>query len=461
MPKIENRGVITAINGSVINAKFFELPSMYSKLTVKNVIAEVVEQVNAKEVKAIALNSTTSLSLNDEIIDTKETIKVPVGKELLGRIINVFGEPMDNMGDIKTDKYREIYKKPSSMGQYSTTQKIFNTGIKIIDLLCPLEYGGKAGLFGGAGVGKTVLITEMINNMSLNYKGSSIFCGIGERVREAEELYRNVKEARVLEKTAIFLGQMNEPSGARFRVGHSALTFAEYLRDEKMEDSLLLIDNIFRFVQAGNEISSLMGRMPSHVGYQPTLASDIAELEERIYSTKDASITSIQAVYVPADDFSDPAINHIFSHLSASVVLSRKRTMQGLYPAVDPLQSNSSILTPLIVSKEHYICASNVKRILSEYEDLKNIIAMLGIEELSFADRQIVFRARKIEKFLTQPFFTTKQFTNIEGKSVPVEKTIDGCNRILAGEFDNIPEQAFYMIGDIDEVNKIKYEEEK
>lgn len=460
MKEIGNKGVITAINGSVINAKFSKLPNMYSKLVAKDIVAEVIEQVDSTEIKAIALNSTSNLSLNDEILDTGGKIKVPVGKKLLGRALNVFGEPSDDRGDLDANEFREIYNKPTSINQYNTEQKIFNTGIKIIDLLCPLEYGGKAGLFGGAGVGKTVLITEMINNMSLNYKGSSIFCGIGERTREAEELYRSVEKSGVLNKTVMYFGQMNEPSGARFRVGHSALTLAEYFRDEKNEDSLLLIDNIFRFVQAGNEISSLMGRMPSHVGYQPTLASDIAELEERIYSTKDASITSIQAVYVPADDFSDPAINHIFSHLSASVVLSRKRTTQGLYPAVDPLKSNSSILTPIVVSKEHYECASRVKKILAEYEDLKNIIAMLGIEELSLSDRQIVFRARKLEKFLTQPFFTTKQFTNIEGTFVQLERTINGCNRILDGEFDNIPEQAFYMIGDIDEIDLSKYEEE-
>lgn len=450
-----NKGFISSINGSVIKAKFEELPSIHNKLISGNVIIEVLELVNKNEVIGVALNSTSGLSLSDEIVDTGEMIKVPVGDELLGRMVNVFGQAIDNRGEIKTENMASIHQKPIDLFNHPTKQEIFKTGIKIIDLLCPLESGGKAGLFGGAGVGKTVLITEMINNMGLNYSGVSIFCGIGERSREGEELYNEMVSAGVLDKTIMVFGQMNEPSGTRFRVGHTALTIAEYFRDTKKQDVLLLVDNIFRFVQAGNEVSSLIGRIPSHVGYQSTLASDIAELQERISGTKEASVTSIQAVYVPADDFTDPSATHLFSHLSASVVLSRKRASQSLYPAVDPLQSSSSMLTETIVSKEHYECAKNVKKILSEYEDLKNIIAMLGLEELSIKDRRTVARARKLEKFLTQPFFTTTQFTNIPGVFVPIEKTIEGCNAIINGDYDDYPEQAFYMIGDISQVKDI------
>ncbi len=449
-----NKGYISSINGSVIQAKFDELPKIHNKLIANDIVIEVLELVDDREIKGVALNSVSGLSLNDEVFDTGETIKVPVGEELLGRMLNVFGEPIDNKGDINSNKFASIHQKPIKLFQHNTTQEVFKTGIKIIDLLCPLEAGGKAGLFGGAGVGKTVLITEMINNMGLSYSGVSIFCGIGERSREGEELYNEMVESGVLDKTIMIFGQMNEPSGTRFRVGHTALTIAEYFRDTKKQNVLLLIDNIFRFVQAGNEVSSLMERIPSHVGYQSTLASDIAALEERISGTKEASVTSIQAVYVPADDFTDPSATHIFSHLSASVVLSRKRASQSLYPAVDPLQSTSNMLSPTIVSKEHYECAKNVKKILAEYEDLKNIIAMLGLEELSTKDRRTVARARKIERFLTQPFFTTTQFTNIPGVFVPIEKTIEGCNKILNGDYDEYPEQAFFMIGDIDQVKK-------
>lgn len=450
-----NKGFISSINGSVIKAKFEELPSIHNKLVSGNVIIEVLELANKNEVIGVALNSTSGLSLSDEIVDTGEMIKVPVGDELLGRMVNVFGQAIDNRGEIKTENMASIHQKPIDLFNHPTKQEIFKTGIKIIDLLCPLESGGKAGLFGGAGVGKTVLITEMINNMGLNYSGVSIFCGIGERSREGEELYNEMVSAGVLDKTIMVFGQMNEPSGTRFRVGHTALTIAEYFRDTKKQDVLLLVDNIFRFVQAGNEVSSLIGRIPSHVGYQSTLASDIAELQERISGTKEASVTSIQAVYVPADDFTDPSATHLFSHLSASVVLSRKRASQSLYPAVDPLQSSSSMLTETIISKEHYECAKNVKKILSEYEDLKNIIAMLGLEELSIKDRRTVARARKLEKFLTQPFFTTTQFTNIPGVFVPIEKTIEGCNAIINGDYDDYPEQAFYMIGDISQVKDL------
>lgn len=451
---MENKGYISSINGSVIKAKFNKLPNIHNKLVANDIVVEVLGLVDKEEIIGVALNTVSGLVLNDEIIDTGDAIKVPVGTELLGRMVNVFGQPIDNKGEIKAEKFSSIHQKPIALFQHPTTQEVFKTGIKIIDLLCPLEAGGKAGLFGGAGVGKTVLITEMINNMALNYSGVSIFCGIGERSREGEELYNEITDAGVLNKTIMIFGQMNEPSGTRFRVGHTALTIAEHFRDDKKQDVLLLIDNIFRFVQAGNEVSSLMGRIPSHVGYQSTLSSDIADLQERISGTKEASVTSIQAVYVPADDFTDPSATHLFSHLSASVVLSRKRASQSLYPAVDPLQSTSSMLTDTIISKEHYECAKNVKRVLSEYEDLKNIIAMLGLEELSVKDRRTVARARKLERFLTQPFFTTTQFTSIPGVFVPIERTIEGCNRIMVGEFDEYPEQSFYMIGDIDSVKK-------
>lgn len=449
-----NIGKIIGISGSVVKSKFNILPKINNKLISGNVILEVIELLDNNVVKAVALNSTLGLEINSEIEDTGEPIKIPVGSCLLGRMLNIFGEPIDGKGELKSDTKMSIHQKPINILKQKTTREIFNTGIKIIDLLAPLEYGGKAGLFGGAGVGKTVLITEMINNMALNYKGTSIFCGVGERCREGNDLYHEMQDAGVLDKTIMFFGQMNEPSGTRFRVAHSALTVAEYFRDIKKQNVLLLIDNIFRFVQAGNEISGLMDRIPSHVGYQSTLASDIAELQERIAGTDEASVTSIQAVYVPADDFTDPSATHIFSHLSTTIALSRKRASQKLYPAVDPLASNSNILNPSIVTKEHYDCAKNVRNILAEYEDLKSMIAMLGLEELSPKDRLTVARARKLERFLTQPFFTTKQFTNIDGKFVPLEKTIEGCNRIINGEFDNYTEQSLYMIGTIDEAKK-------
>jgi F-type H+-transporting ATPase subunit beta len=443
-------GYISSINGSVVKAKFIgELPKIHNKLLSNNVIIETMELLNDSEIVGLTLNSTDGLSLKDKVIDTGEPLKIPVGNELLGRMLNVFGEPLDNKPPVNAKEYRTIFNNKDKFAEHNDKKEIFSTGIKIIDLLCPLEAGAKTGLFGGAGVGKTVLITELINNKSLNYSGISIFCGIGERSREGEELYQEMKKAGVLDKTIMLYGQMNETSGTRFRVGHSAITIAEYFRDKKNEDVLLLIDNIFRFVQAGNEISNLMGKLPSHVGYQSTLASDIADLEERIYGTKNASMTSIQAVYIPADDFTDPAATHIFSHLSTSIVLSRKRASQGFFPAVDPLNSNSNILSPTFLSKTHYDCAKKVKEILQNYEELKNIIAMLGLEELSVKDRTIVARARKIEKFLTQPFFTTTNFTGIDGVFVPIEKTIEGCNKILNGEMDEYPENVFYMIGDI------------
>ncbi len=459
-------GKIVAVNGSVVDVFFADrLPDLHAKLTIrreeKNIYLEVAEHISEDTVRAIALTPTAGLAREDVVESANQPFMMPVGTELLGRMLNVFGEPVDFKDPLPDDmERRPIYTEPVPLSRRTVRPEIFETGIKIIDLLVPLERGGKAGLFGGAGVGKTVVITEMINNMVGLYQGVSLFCGIGERCREAEELYREMGEAGVLEKTAMVFAQMNEPSGARFKVGHAALTLAEYFRDTKRQDVLLLIDNIFRFIQAGSEVSGLMGRIPSHVGYQPTLASELAELEERICSTTTGSITSVQAVYVPADDFTDPAASHTFAHLSASVVLSRKRASQGFYPAVDPLASNSSMLNPEIVSDKHYEVAQAVQLMLAEYEDLKDIISMLGLEELSEADRRTVAIARRLERFFSQPFFTTTQFTGMAGKLVPLTKTIEGCERIMSGEFLDIPEQALYMIGDIDEVEVKKYRDQ-
>ena len=363
----------------------------------------------------------------------------------------MFGETIDNGEPLRDVEWRPIHSLPVPLNQRSVQSKVFTTGIKAIDVLTPLESGGKAGLFGGAGVGKTVLITELIHNMVGKHEGVSLFCGIGERSREAEELYREMEEAKVLDNTVMVFGQMNEVPGARFRVAHSALTMAEYFRDDKRQDVLLLIDNIFRFIQAGSEVSGLMGQIPSRVGYQPTLATELAELQERICNTDSGAITSVQAVYVPADDFTDPSAVATFGYLSATIVLSRKRASEGFYPAIDPLQSNSKMLNPLIVGQRHYRIAQEIRRTLATYEELKDIIAMLGMEELSQSDRQIVHRARRLERFLTQPFYTTEQFTNMEGKLVSLEDALDGCERILNDEFSEYAERALYMIGSIDE----------
>jgi F-type H+-transporting ATPase subunit beta len=379
---------------------------------------------------------------------------MPVGRALLGRMLDVFGNPVDGGEPVEAERRWPIHRPLLPLAERTTGTDVFETGIKAIDLLAPLEKGGKSGMFGGAGVGKTVLINEFINNMAEQYEGVSLFCGIGERMREAEEMYRAMRESGVLEQSVLIYGQMNEPPGARFRVGHSALTVAEYFRDVVRRDVLLLIDNVFRFVQSGTEVSGLMGRIPSRVGYQPTLASELAALEERICSSASGSITSVQAVYVPADDLTDPAATHIFAHLSASIVLSRKRASQGLYPAVDPLQTDSKMLTPGVVGRRHYRVAQEVRRTLAEYEDLKDIISMLGIEELSRDDRATVSRARRLERFLTQPFFTTEQFTGKPGRLVTREQTIDGCERILAGEFSELNEKALYMIGAVDEAHE-------
>ena len=447
-------GCVLAVRGNVVDVRFAPpAPQRYQALRTgadASIVLEVASHLAPDTVRCIALTPTRGLARGAAVADTGGMLEVPVGRALLGRMLNLFGEPIDQRPTPQTEARMPIHRAPLPLARRVTSREIFVTGIKAIDLLAPLERGGKAGLFGGAGVGKTVVITEMIHNMVEAYEGISLFCGIGERCREAEELYREMRDAGVLDKTIMIFGQMNEPPGARFRVGHAALAIAEYFREVERQDVLLLIDNIFRYVQSGMEVSGLLGRIPSRVGYQPTLATELAELEERIASSASASMTSVQAVYVPADDLTDPSATHTFAHLSASVVLSRKRAAQGLYPAIDPLASDSKMLTPSVVGERHYRVAQEVRRVLAEYEELKNIIAMLGMEELSQRDRATVSQARRLERFLTQPFFTTEHFTGKPGEMVPLEQTLDGCERILAGEFKDRPERALYMIGAID-----------
>ena len=457
-PDNANPGTVISIRGSVVDARFEnQIPLLFHVLKTGEegkIIIEVITHLDSKTVRGIALTSTQGLAPGSRIIDTGHPIMVPVGKGLLGRIFNVFGETIDHKGEWKSEELRSIHQKPVSLNRQSITSEIFETGIKAIDLLSPLERGGQAGLFGGAGVGKTVLIMGMIHNIVGRHEGAGIFCGIGERCREGEELYREMKTAGVLNNTVMIFGQMNEPPGARFRVGHAALTMAEYFRDDARQDVLLLIDNIFRFIQAGMEVSRLMGQLPSRLGYQPTLGTELAELEERICNTASGSITSIQAVYVPADDFTDPAAVHTFGHLSSSIVLSRKKAAEGLYPAIDPLASLSNMLVPHIVGQRHYQIAQEIRKTLANYEELKDIIAMLGMEELSRNDRKTVERARRLERFLTQPFCVTEQFTGHEGKVVDLNHTLDGCERILNDSLSDYPERSFYMIGNIDEAKK-------
>lgn len=452
-----NMGVVTAVRGSIVDVGFdLSIPAIHNVIYAQNrtITLEVVSQLSSNKVRTIALTPTQGLARGMPAEDIGQPLKVPVGKATLSRMFNVFGHAIDGK-DFDTDMpWRSVHHSPPPLIAISTQREIFETGIKIVDALCPLERGGKAGLFGGAGVGKTVLLTEMIHNMVSHQQGVSIFCGIGERCREGEELYREMKEAGVLDNMVMLFGQMNEPPGSRFRVGHAALTMAEYFRDDEHKDVLLLIDNIFRFIQAGSEVSGLMGQMPSRMGYQPTLGTELSALEERIANTPNGAITSIQAVYVPADDFTDPAAVHTFSHLSATLVLSRKRASEGLYPSIDPLQSSSKLATPNVIGERHYGVAQQVRQILAQYDELKDIIAMLGLEQLSSRDRDVVTRARRLERFFTQPFFTTEQFTNMDGKFVSLEQTLSGCERILAGEFDSYPESALYMIGEIDEVTK-------
>ena len=452
-------GRVISVRGSVIDVLFEEgsIPELQTRLTVHSnppVPSEVTAHLDNKTVRVLALTPTQGMKRGTAVTDTGRALHVPVGPGLKGRAMNLFGEPVDDLGDIPYNEMRSVFQPRILLSEQETGQEVLFTGIKAIDLLSPMERGGKAGLFGGAGVGKTVLIMEMIRNMVKKHEGISLFCGIGERCREAEELYREIQEAGVLDNTVMVFGQMNEPPGARFRVGQTALTIAEYFRDTQRRDVLLLIDNIFRFVQAGTEVSGLMGKVTSRLGYQPTLGSELAELEERICNTRSGAITSIQAVYVPADDFTDPAVTHTFSHLSSSIVLSRERAGQGLYPAVDLLKSGSKMLARHIVGERHYRVAQEVKESLAHFEDLKDIIAMLGMEELSVEDQKIVSRARKLERFFTQPFGVTEQFTGTEGKIVNIEEAISGCERILDGEFDDVPEQNFFMIGNIDEVER-------
>jgi F-type H+-transporting ATPase subunit beta len=448
-------GRVIAVRGSVVDARFDgPLPALHHQLKAgldEAVVVETVVHVDEHTVRGIALTRTQGLARGMPIRDTGHPVRVPVGRATLGRVFNVLGEPIDNQPPPARVEYRSIHRAPVTLTEQSTRRDVLRTGIKAIDVLVPLERGGKAGLFGGAGVGKTVLLMEMIHNMVATYEGVSLFCGIGERCREAEELYREVQEAGVLDDTVLVFGQMNESPGARFRVGQAALTMAEYFRDDARQDVLLLVDNIFRFVQAGTEVSGLMGRFPSRLGYQPTLGTELSGLEERIANTTSGSITSVQAVYVPADDFTDPAVTHTFTHLSASIVLSRDRASQGLYPAIDPLHSSSNMLTPRVVGKRHYRVARSVRETLAAYEELKDIIAMLGLEELSRDDQRTVNRARRLERFLTQPFTVTEQFTGQPAEAVRLEDALRGCERILNDEFVDVSERALYMIGRVEE----------
>ncbi|WP_409421919.1 F0F1 ATP synthase subunit beta [Pseudaeromonas sp. ZJS20] len=457
MTATSNRGVIVSIRGSVVDIRFpSSLPPIHSLLQAGPdgaVAIEVLSQLDAQRVRGIALTATQGLARGMPVLDSGGPLLAPVGQAILSRMFDVFGHAIDRLPPPEV-QWRSVHRAPPALAHRSTRSQVFETGIKVIDVLMPLERGGKAGLFGGAGVGKTVLLTEMIHNMVGQHAGVSIFCGIGERCREGEELYRDMKAAGVLENMVMVFGQMNALPGARFRVGHAALTMAEYFRDDEHRDVLLLIDNIFRFIQAGMEVSGLMGQMPARMGYQPTLGTELAQLEERIANTDAGAITSIQAVYVPADDFTDPAAVHTFSHLSASIVLSRKKASEGLYPAIDPLQSNSKMATPGIVGERHYALAQAIRSTLAQYADLKEIIAMLGLEQLSAADRQLVGRARRLERFLTQPFFTTEQFTTLPGRLVSLADALDGCERILRDEFAALPESALYMIGSIDEATR-------
>lgn len=450
-----NIGTIESIRGSVVDVTFKEnLPAINTLLlTGKNreVVIEVHQQLGPQRVRGVALTSTQGLSRQMKVYSTEKPLMAPVGNETLSRMFDVFGRTIDRLPKLTNPELRSVHQSSPALDQRTTKSEIFVTGIKAIDVLVPLERGGKAGLFGGAGVGKTVLLTEMIHNIAGHKEGVSIFCGIGERCREGEELYREMSEAGVLPHMVMVFGQMNEPPGNRFRVGHVALTMAEYFRDDQKKDVLLLMDNIYRFIQAGMEVSGLLGQMPSRLGYQPTLSTELATLQERIASTHAGAITSIQAVYVPADDLTDPSAVHTFSHLSATIVLSRKRAGEGLYPAIDPLNSASKMTARGIVGDRHYQIAHAVRQTLAQYEELKDIIAMLGLEQLSNEDRMIVNRARRLERFLTQPFCTTEAFSDISGKVVSLEQSLVGCERILADEFKDFHESTLYMIGAVDE----------
>jgi F-type H+/Na+-transporting ATPase subunit beta len=456
-------GSVTQVLGAVIDVSFpaGHLPKIGSALKTTNTFIddkkgnltlEVAQHLGDNIVRTVAMNTTEGMTRGQEVIDTGEGILMPVGEGTLGRVMNLLGEPIDNAGEIKAVKRMPIHRLAPNVADQDTSSSILVTGIKVVDLLAPYRKGGKIGLFGGAGVGKTVLIQELINNIAKEHGGYSVFAGVGERTREGTALFKEMKEAGVLDKTSLVYGQMNEPPGARARVALSALTVAEYFRDEKRTDVLLFIDNIFRFTQAGSEVSALLGRIPSAVGYQPTLGTDMGDLQERITSTKWGSITSVQAIYVPADDYSDPAPAATFAHLDATTELSRPIAELGIYPAVDPLSSTSTILAPEIIGEEHYKVARGVQEILQRYKELQDIIAILGMDELSEEDRQTVDRARKIQKFLSQPFSVAEQFTGIPGKYVQLEDTIRSFKEILEGKHDKVPEQAFYMVGNIEDV---------
>lgn len=448
-------GHVVAVNGAVAKVRFQahtpKVQSVLETLEAQPRLLETTDLLANGEARAIILGSPHNLKLGTQIRDTGHTLQIPVGEELLGRMLNTFGQPIDDGPALSELTTRPIFSEPPPLPERIVGHGLFETGIKIIDLMCPLERGGKAGLFGGAGVGKTVLISEIIHNMVETYDGISLFCGIGERCREAEELYRELDTAGVRDRTVMVFGQMNASPAERWRTGHSALTIAEHFRDQLGKNVLVLIDNMFRFVQAGSEVSALLGRMPARVGYQPTLASELADLEERICSTRNGAMTSIQAVYVPADDFTDPAAATVFSHLSSSVLLSRKRAAEGLYPAIDPIRSTSGQLTPGFVGERHFAIAQTARKTLADYENLKDIIAMLGLDELSQKDRQTVLRARRLERFLTQPFFSTESFTGQSGKLVALEDTLNGAEDILNGVCDDWPETALYMIGTLEE----------
>jgi F-type H+-transporting ATPase subunit beta len=461
----ENLGQVIQVLGPVIDVEFVSegLPPINTALKLTNPLinkddwnltVEVAQQIGSKRVRCIAMDTTDGIRRGEKVLDTGKPISIPVGKSALGRMMNVIGEPIDGVGPIESDSLSPIHKPAPSFQEQSTKTEVFETGIKVIDLLAPFLKGGKIGLFGGAGVGKTVLLMELINNVAKEYGGYSFFAGVGERTREGNDLYMEMKESGVLENTGLVFGQMNEPPGARARVALTGLTQAEHFRDQEGQDVLLFVDNIFRFTQAGSEVSALLGRIPSAVGYQPTLATDLGALQERITSTVKGSITSVQAIYVPADDLTDPAPATTFAHLDGTIVLSRQLSELGIYPAVDPLDSTSRMLDPRIVGDEHYRVAREVQRILQRYKQLQEIIAILGMDELSEQDKVDVSRARKVQRFLSQPFFVASQFTGLDGKYVSIEDTIKSFDEILSGELDTLPEQAFYLVGSIEEAKE-------
>ncbi|MCH7552425.1 MAG: F0F1 ATP synthase subunit beta [Chloroflexi bacterium] len=450
-------GKVVQVIGTVIDVEFpaEELPAIYNALEISHqgarLVLEVEQHVGNNWVRCLALGPTEGLSRGTEVIDTGQPITVPVGRTSLGRLFNVTGEPLDNLGEVKAEERWSIHRAPPSFDEQETTTEMLETGIKVIDLITPFTKGGKIGAYGGAGVGKTVVIMELIRNIATQHGGFSVFAGVGERSREGNDLWHEMKDSGVLEKTVLVFGQMNEPPGVRLRIALTGLTMAEYFRDRENQDVLLFIDNIYRYILAGMEVSALLGRMPSAVGYQPTLSTEMGELQERITSTKNGSITSFQAIYVPADDYTDPGVATTFAHLDAIIALERSIAEQALYPAVDPLTSSSRILDPNIVGADHYAAAQGVREVLQRYKDLQDIIAILGMEELSDEDKLTVTRARKIQRFLSQPMFVAEAFTGREGRYVPIAETVRGFKEILEGKHDDIPEQAFYMVGTIDE----------